>query len=375
MLVISDFNITVKIIVLALAALLFCLILLPRHSVERGAEGEALAASKPLLITYIYDGADIAKEDLERLDQVNFAFAGIKNGLTDDSIARSIKAFSSYMADYPKVRTVISIGGYGMDGFSGMASTAEGRQRFAESAISLLHKYGFRGIDIDWEYPGISAGGIASTGKDRDNFTLLIKALRAEIDAYNAANGKDCILTAAVGASREHVDLINWSAVSPLLDQVLVMTYDMSGFTKELLHHTALFETENGLGGAESLLAYESAGIPREKLILGGAMYARVFEVSASVNAPGGNGKTTGVKTISYSGLEKLVSEYPETAGYDESAEAPYFIHSGKLYTYDNARSVAAKARYVAQNGFGGLMFWEYSQGKALIKAAYDNMK
>ncbi|MDD2647980.1 MAG: glycosyl hydrolase family 18 protein [Eubacteriales bacterium] len=368
----SELNVTVKVLAFVALTIMLCAVVLPRHNGLRRSDSDALAAEKPLLITYIYDSAEIAAEDLSRLSQINFAFAGIKNGIADEAPARNIAAFSRRMKEYPKVRTVLSIGGFGMDGFSAMAATAEGRSKFAKSAVALMEKYSFRGIDIDWEYPGVSAGGIKSSKDDKENFTLLIKALRNELDAYNAANSSDCILTAAVGAGAEQTALVDWKAVSPMLDQVLIMTYDMSGFTLDVLHHTALYETENGLGGAQALLNYEAAGVPRSKLILGGAMYARCFEVAATVNAPGASGKTNGVKTQSYAAVAKLASEYPENLRYDENAQAPYFIHDGKFYTFDNERSVKAKAEYVLKNGFGGLMFWEYLQGRALIKTAFD---
>ena len=73
---------------------------------------------------------------------------------------------------------VLAIGGWGADGFSQAASTADGRARFVDSTLVLMERYGFLGVDIDWEYPGSSAAGIASSANDRKNFTLLLQALR-----------------------------------------------------------------------------------------------------------------------------------------------------------------------------------------------------
>ena len=41
-----------------------------------------------------------------------------------------------------------------------------------------MNQYNLDGIDIDWEYPGSSAAGIKSRPEDRENFTLLLTALR-----------------------------------------------------------------------------------------------------------------------------------------------------------------------------------------------------
>ena len=45
---------------------------------------------------------------------------------------------------------------------------------------------------------------------------------------------------------------------------------------------------------------------------------------------------------------------------YDEAAEAPYVFNksTGELVTYDNARSVMAKGKYVLNKNLGGLFAW-----------------
>ena len=61
----------------------------------------------------------------------------------------------------PALKTILSVGGFaaGSAPFSKITTDDQSRLRFATSAIDHLRKYGFDGLDIDWEYPLMVAGG------------------------------------------------------------------------------------------------------------------------------------------------------------------------------------------------------------------------
>ena len=60
------------------------------------------------------------------------------------------------------------------------------REKFIKSAIEMIHKFGFDGLDLDYEFPDSA---------DRDGFAAWVKDLKAAL----SPSGYE--LTAAVSAS------------------------------------------------------------------------------------------------------------------------------------------------------------------------------
>lgn len=65
------------------------------------------------------------------------------------------RAFTDLKLKKPSLKCFISIGGWDAGGkiFSDMAKSADKRKKFIDSVIKLMDKYGFDGVDVDWEYP------------------------------------------------------------------------------------------------------------------------------------------------------------------------------------------------------------------------------
>ena len=120
--------------------------------------------------------------DIRCLDVINIAFGQVEDSrmVWDGSGAK--EALAQIRGVNPGIKILLSVGGWGADGFSQGSRTAQNREKMAQSAAELVKEYGLDGIDIDWEYPCSSLAGIASDPGDKENFTLLLKAVRECLD-------------------------------------------------------------------------------------------------------------------------------------------------------------------------------------------------
>ncbi len=88
------------------------------------------------------------------------------------------------------------------------------------SVKTYLQKYGFDGIDIDYEYPAAEDRGGSS--EDTDNYLLLVKEMRSEF-------GEKYLITIAAPASYWYLRHFKIGKMSNYLDFINVMTYDIHG--------------------------------------------------------------------------------------------------------------------------------------------------
>ncbi len=303
----------------------------------------------------------VTEEDTRKLTHVNIAFGLIKNGLLDMSGLPNMDFVKRYRGWNPKLKLVLSVGGWGAGGFSNMAMTEEGRRAFAASCLDVVEQYGLDGIDIDWEYPCSPLAEIDYDPRDKENFTLMLQALR---DAL----GENRILSIAAGAGEYFVEGTEMDKVAEICDYVQLMTYDMrNGFTKQSGHHASLGLSKGDTTNTSTrgiVEMFHEAGVPYEKLVVGAAFYGRRFDGVPNVN----NGLLQSAETAamgggSYATLanEEFLRANGFTRYWDEDAEAHYLWNGSSLITYESPEAIRRKCLYVKEKGMLGVMYWEHS--------------
>ncbi|MDT9699422.1 chitinase C-terminal domain-containing protein [Streptomyces sp. P17] len=258
---------------------------------------------------------------------------------------------NKFKKQYPNVKTLISVGGWAetggyfaddgtrvnSGGFYSMATNADGSvnqpgiETFANSTVDFIRKYGFNGVDIDYEYP--------TTMKDAGNpldwplsnarraglvkgYAALMKTLREKLDRAGAADGRHYLLSVAAPSSGYLLRGMETFQVQKYLDYVNIMSYDLHGAWNEYVGPNAsLFDdgkdAELAAAGVYSTSQYGGIGylntdwsyhyfrgsMPAGRINIGLPYYTRGFKNvtggtdglwgrAPSTNCPAGSGLT-----------------------------------------------------------------------------------
>lgn len=339
-------------------AILFCLLFI------QPVMGQSSGADRPSLSVIAYysgNATDIDKYDIKKLTHIIYSFALLKGNQLHVSPAAGaiLKKLVSLKKKNPQLKVLLAFGGWGgCKPCSELFAADTHRKAFAQSVSQVLKQYQLDGIDIDWEYPAIQGPiGHPFDPSDKRHFTELIKAVRAEL-----GNTKEISL--ATGAFTEYLQQsLDWQAVAPLVNRLHLMTYDLVNRNSPVTgHHAALYSTSRQKESADNAVRYlDSLGIPRNKIVIGVACYARVFGQADSVN----NGLYQPCqfqKFTVYKAFPKAFSGYQ--CFWDDEAKAPFCYNAAKklFATFDDKRSVRLKTQYAINKGLNGIMFWELRQ-------------
>jgi chitinase len=204
----------------------------------------------------------------------NMEWPGVVGAELDPSLPYKghFNLLSKYKKLHPKVKTLVSVGGwaetgghFGADGrvadggFYTLTTNADGTVNhagiaaFSASAVEFIEKYGFDGVDIDYEYPS----SMDDSGHPDDftfsnarrahlnaSYQVLMKSLRESLDIAGEAAGKHYLLTIASPSSGYLLRGMETFQATQYLDYVNIMSYDLHGaWNSHVGHNASLFDT------------------------------------------------------------------------------------------------------------------------------------
>ncbi|MEO1547821.1 MAG: glycoside hydrolase family 18 protein [Bacteroidota bacterium] len=365
---------------------------------------------QPIVVMAYYVPEKEYRPDLLPLNQLThiiFSFTHVIDGemkFRDTENKKKLHQLVAQRKNHPHLKVMIACGGWGADGFSDMASTAENRKKFVESVVAFNKEFKLDGLDIDWEYPAIPAAGTGARPEDKQNFTLLMQELRA---ALNTLDRKQILTFASAGWKRYYKN-VELESVMKVVDYMNIMTYDQVGPSSPFTgHHTALGHiAEKDIAdtpAAEFINAYRKSkqdkdrdygprsaekivqfcldqGIKPEQLVIGAAFYGRAWK-GVPPNNNGLYEKNSGAH-IGWSAYRQIRKEFESDKAYkrywDSIAKAPYLYNAKDsiFISYDDSVSVRLKTEYAINKKLGGIMFWQLGNDtkdeNSLLQSIYD---
>ena len=222
--------------------------------------------------------------------------------------------------------------------FIEIASDSLRRERFARMAAAFVDRYGYDGIELDWEHTVTPE--------------LHVKMMEAFRKALNRRFSKKMWLTTALNTEHNYpVELAR--RLEAAADWINLMYYDMGGgdWGKVPGHNAPLDKIQKNY--ADNWSQFRPS-----KLHIGLANYGYGYKGIAPGEAvPEG-------KTLKDYALPGYRPDRREgwTEEWDEKAQCPYFFSpdGSAFITAENARSLAAKRDWVLSGGFGGVFWWEF---------------
>jgi chitinase len=253
---------------------------------------------------------------------------------------------------------------------------------FAESMVAYARRFGFDGIELDWEEE-----------VDMPSVARLATVIRSL--------WPDAVITVAITPLPPDpaVDpgvYAGYVETAAQVDRMNSMTYiaigNWGGWDGPW-HQSALYETaDRGLSSSHPSSIHRAvtfllaAGVPASKLGIGVGMFGSAYgDANGDGNCPsqptggwGGEwGQWFGDASLPLRDIERLYRG-TMTEMWDEAAQAPYLTAAAPgaggeadgwlpkvcYITYENERSAAAKADYVTANGLGGVIVWTVPQDR-----------
>lgn len=195
------------------------------------------------------------------------------------------------------VKVTVAIGGWNDsagDKYSRLVRNAAARARFIKHVIEFIEKYGFEGLDLDWEYPVCwqveCEKGMAD---EKEYFAKFVEELSL------AFKPRGLLLSSAVSPAKKVIDAgYDIPRLSKHFDWIAVMAYDYHGQWDKKTGHVAPMYThpedwEKTFNANFSLNYWLQKGADPKKIIMGMPMYGQSFSL-AERNNNGLNSATYG---------------------------------------------------------------------------------
>ncbi|KAL7495155.1 hypothetical protein ACHAWT_006216 [Skeletonema menzelii] len=261
--------------------------------------------------------------------------------------------------------------------FKVVASTARGRQEFAEQCAWLITNYRLDGIDIQWKYP--------QTEKEMTDYGLLLHTVRERLNDLEVTqgNGSSYGLTASMpcnsysgndddgNATYDEIITTQISNFDTILTELNLDTVDFHGHKAKTAGFNAPLYTNTDEVDYASVsgcvLQYLQNGASRSKLNVGLAFYGHSYKDAVDIGdactsdwlgeCSDTNSWNADHGSPRYHNLYDYLPAIP--LYWDDETLTPLAFNKGGVVSYDDPKSICYKTEYAMMNQLNGVIIQE----------------
>nr|5Y29_A Chain A, insect group II chitinase [Ostrinia furnacalis]5Y2B_A Chain A, insect group II chitinase [Ostrinia furnacalis] len=270
------------------------------------------------------------------------------------------------------IKVSLALGGWNDsagDKYSKLVNDPAARAKFVQHAVAFLEKYGFDGLDLDWEYPKCwQVDCSKGPDSDKQGFADLVHELSAVLKP------KGLLLSAAVSPNKMVIDAgYDVPVLARLLDWIAVMTYDYHGqWDKKTGHVAPLYyhpDDDTTYFNANYTIHYwMEKGTPASKIVMGMPMYGQSFTIENrgihGLNIPVSDGGEPGEYTrakgfLAYYEICDRIRNSGWTVVKDPYQRmGPYAYKGNQWVSFDDVEIIKKKVNFIKSLNLGGGMIW-----------------
>lgn len=269
----------------------------------------------------------------------------------------------------PAAKAMLSIGGGSTNytTFSEMVSKNETRLAFIKSSIDTARKFGFDGLDLDWEFP--------NTTQDMSNLASLLQEWRQVIELEAKVHDRTALNLSAVVYYAADIGIPSSSpfypggAITSSVDFVNQRSFDYHGSWESVTGEPAIvFDKTSRFTTSYGVDSWGFHGVFGDKMVLGLPLYGRTWKLKdpkqtgsgapAAGVGPGDNG------IMLYKDIEDYNLAHNAKVVYNESSIGMYSYSGLDWIGYDGPSSITAKVAFAKGGSYKGYFLWAIGYDK-----------